>query len=73
MGEPIFECANIPIKTAARALKMDSQTVRLLLQSGMVNWGIAYRRTPKSRQYSYLIYPKKFYKETGFIYKGGSE
>lgn len=38
MSEPIFECANIPIKIAARALKMDSQTVRLLLQSGTVNW-----------------------------------
>ncbi len=71
MNEPIFECANIPVAIASKALKVDCQTVRLLLQSGAVNWGIAYRRTPKSRQYSYLIYPKKFYEETGFIYKGG--
>ena len=71
MSEPIFECANIPVAVAAKALKVDAQTVRLLLQSKVVNWGCAYHRTPKSRQYSYLIYPKKFYEETGFLYKGG--
>lgn len=67
-----FDCANVPVAVAAQALKMDCQTVRLLLQSGAVNWGIAYRRTPKSRQYSYLIYPKKFYEETGYLYKGSA-
>lgn len=72
MSEPIFECANIPVAVAAKALKVDAQTVRLLLQSEVVNWGCAYHRTPKSRQYSYLIYPKKFYEETGFLYKGGT-
>ena len=60
MSEPIFECANIPVAVAAKAL------------SEVVNWGCAYHRTPKSRQYSYLIYPKKFYEETGFLYKGGT-
>ena len=72
MSELIFECANIPIAVAAKALKVDAQTVRLLLQSEVVNWGCAYHRTPKGRQYSYLIYPKKFYEETGFLYKGGT-
>lgn len=71
MTDITFDCANVPVAVAAQALKMDCQTVRLLLQSGAVNWGIAYRRTPKSRQYSYLIYPKKFYEETGYLYKGG--
>ncbi len=71
MAEVTFNCANIPVAVAARALKMDSQTVRLLLQSGAVSWGIAYHRTPKSRQYSYLIYPKKFFEETGYFYEGG--
>ncbi len=73
MTDITFDCANVPVAVAAQALKMDCQTVRLLLQSGAVNWGIAYRRTPKSRQYSYLIYPKKFYEETGYLYKGGAE
>lgn len=73
MADITFNCANVPVAVAAQALKMDCQTVRLLLQNNLVDWGIAYRRTPRSRQYSYLIYPKKFYEETGFIYKGGAE
>ena len=43
MSEPIFECANIPVAVAAKAIKIDAQTVRLLLQSEAVNWGIAYQ------------------------------
>lgn len=46
MSEPIFECANIPVAVASKVLKVDCQTVRLLLQSDAVNWGIAYHRTP---------------------------
>lgn len=75
MSEPIFECANIPVSVCASALHVDAQTVRLLLQSGAVDWGIAYKRG-NSRQYSYLIYPRKFYEATGYIYqsdKGVSE
>lgn len=74
MKEPIFECANIPVAVAAKALRVDAQTVRLLLQSGAVDWGIAYHRQNKSKQFSYLIYPKLFYEATGYIYqpnKGG--
>lgn len=70
MAEIIFDCANVPVSVAAQALRMDCQTVRLLLQSGAVSWGIAFKRS-NSRNYSYLIYPKKFYEETGFLYKGG--
>ena len=73
MSDITFDCANVPVSVAAQALKMDSQTVRLLLQQGDVSWGCAYKRTPKSQHYSYLIYPKKFYEETGFVYKGGAE
>ena len=68
-----FAWPNFPASVTAQALKMDSQTVRLLLQQGVVSWGCAYKRTPKSQHYSYLIYPKKFYEETGFVYKGGAE
>ena len=72
MANTTFNCANIPVAVAAQALKMDCQTVRLLLQSGAVNWGMAYKRG-NSRQYSYLIYPKLFYEATGFVYKGGEK
>ena len=69
MAEITFDTANVPVAIAAKALKMDVQTVRLLLQSGAVDWGVAYRRTPKSRQFSYLIYPTLFYEATGFFYQ----
>ena len=45
------DCGSIPVAVAAKVLKMDNQTVRLLLQNGLVNWGIAYKR-PGSRQFS---------------------
>lgn len=70
-AEPTFTCARITVAEAARALKMDCQTVRLLLQNGLVNWGIAFKnKNGKSKQYSYLIYPKLFYEATGYIAKG---
>lgn len=61
------DCGNVPVAVAAKVLKMDNQTVRLLLQNGLVNWGIAYKR-PGSRQFSYIIYAKQFYEATGFQY-----
>ena len=61
------DCGNIPVAVAAKVLKMDNQTVRSLLQNGLVNWGIAYKR-PGSRQFSYIIYAKQFYEATGFQY-----
>lgn len=64
-----FNCANIPVSVAAKALGMDCQTVRILCQQGIVSWGSVFKR-PGSRRYSYLISPKKFYEETGYLYKG---
>lgn len=71
MEEPIFECANVPVAEAAKALKVDCQTVRLLLQNGIVPWGVAYR-LPGSSRFSYHISPKKFFEETGYAYRGGA-
>lgn len=58
----------ISVSTAASVLKMDAQTVRLLLRQGGVPWGTAFKR-PGSTQYSYLIYAEPFKKLTG--YKAG--
>ena len=69
MVEITFNTANVPVKVAAQALKMDCQTVRILLQQRIVPWGAAYKR-PGSQQYSYLISPRKFFEETGFLYTG---
>lgn len=59
-----FRRANMPIQVAAEALKMDPQSVRVMLQLG-----IAFKR-PGSRRYSYLISPKSFYESTGYLWKG---
>lgn len=73
MAEITFNCANVPVAVAAQALKMDCQTVRLLLQNNLVDWGMCFKRG-NSKQYTYLIYPKKFFEATGFLYvKGGAD
>lgn len=64
-----FRKANMPVAVAAKALGTDAQTVRILCQNNLVNWGAAYKR-PGSRNYSYLISPLKFYQETGFLWEG---
>lgn len=61
-----IECGVVSVAAAAAVLKLDSQTVRLLLQNKLVDWGCAYKR-PGSKQYSYLIYAKPFYEMTGYI------
>ena len=67
---PRFAKANLKISEVAQVFHMDQQTIRLMLQQGVVPWGCAYKRTPKSRQYSYLISPKKFFEETGVLIGG---
>ncbi len=64
-----FERANMPIQVAAEALKMDPQSVRVMLQMGIVPWGSAWKR-PGSHRYSYMINPKSFYEATGFLWEG---
>ncbi len=64
-----FKSANMPIQVAAEALKMDPQSVRVMLQLGVVTWGVAFKM-PGSRRYSYLISPKSFYEATGYLWEG---
>ena len=71
----ICKTGNIPVSVAAKVLGLDSQTLRLLLQNKMVDFGIAYKR-PGSRQYSYIVYAEPFYKLTGYRHKergGGNQ
>ena len=70
---PKFVKGNLKISEVAQALHMDQQTVRLMLQQGIVPWGCAYKRTPKSRQFSYLISPKRFFEETGVMIGGETD
>lgn len=55
----------VSIAEASKVLKVDCQTLRLLLQNKMVDFGIAYKR-PGSKQFSYIIYAEPFYKLTGY-------
>lgn len=67
-----IEYGNVPVAVAAQVLKMDCQTVRLLLQNKLVDWGIAYKR-PGSKMYSYIIYAQKIYELTGYSYREKKE
>lgn len=59
------ESGVIPIAVAAKVLKMDCQTLRLLLQNKMVDFGMAYKK-PGSNRFSYIIYAEPFCKLTGY-------
>lgn len=55
----------VSIAEASSVLGVEPQTLRLLLQNKMVDFGFAYKR-PGSKQYSYIIYAEPFFKLTGY-------
>lgn len=55
----------VPIAVAAEVLGMDKQTLRMLLQEKLVDFGIAFKK-PGSSQHSYLIFAVPFYNLTGY-------
>lgn len=61
--------ANLGIAEVAQSMGLDKQTVRVLIQQGVVPWGRAYKR-PGSKRWSYLISPKLFYEATGVALGG---
>ena len=63
---------NVTLNVAAKVKKMDSQTVRLLIQQNLVPWGICFKRKG-SHKFTYLIYAKQFEELTGYKYTGESE
>lgn len=66
-----FEKANLSVSEVAAVMHTDPQTIRVMLQQGIVPWGKAWKR-PGSRHYSYLISPQGFYEATG-VALGGAE
>lgn len=60
-----FTTANLSVQEAADALGFDVQTVRVMIQQGLVSWGTALKM-PGSSKYRYLISPVKFYEATGW-------
>lgn len=66
-----FKKANLTIAEVAEAMHTDPQTIRVMIQQGIVPWGKAWKR-PGSRRYSYIISPQGFYEATG-VALGGFE
>lgn len=62
--------ARLDISEVAEALSVDRQSVRLMIQGGVVPWGTCWKR-PGSKRYSYIISPQKFYDETGIALREG--
>ena len=60
-----FKEASLSIQEVAKALRMDPQTVRVLIQQNLVPWGKCVK-LPNSSNFTYLISPLKFYEETGW-------
>lgn len=70
--EPVFDSASIPVEVASKAMGIDKQTLRVMLQNNMFEWGKAIKM-PNSSQYTYWISPRLFWLATGYIYqKGGA-
>lgn len=47
------------IKAVAKLLNVSESTIRIGLQQGIFDFGVAFKRTPESKHYTYVIYPEK--------------
>lgn len=54
----------ITVQQVAKLIGKDAQTIRCGLQAGAIEYGTAWKK-PNAKNYTYLIYPKKFTECTG--------
>lgn len=47
------------LEEVAKLLGVSVSTVRIGLQQGVFDFGVAFKRSPTSRQYTYVIFPAK--------------
>lgn len=47
------------LEEVAKLLGVSVPTVRIGLQQGVFDFGVAFKRTPESRHYTYVIFPEK--------------
>lgn len=66
---PKFNGANVPVTVAARVMRKDPQFVRLCIERGLLDIGVAVKMEGSSR-YDYYISPFKLWRETGYVYDG---
>ncbi len=65
-----FDCAKCAGSGSSAGFKNGLPDRTTTIANNLVDWGIAFKRG-NSKQFTYLIYPKKFYETTGFCYQGG--
>lgn len=66
---PEFTGENIPVAVAAKIMKKDQQFIRQGMIQGVLDIGTAFKKEG-SHQYDFYISPFKFWKETGYVYRG---
>ena len=66
-----YKRGTVPLSVAAKVLRVDNQTLRLLLQNKLVDFGVAFKR-PVSMQFSYIIFVEPFFWLTGYRYSGSA-
>jgi predicted transcriptional regulator len=49
----------LTVKEVAELLGTTEQTIRVGLQQGVFPFGVAFKRSKKGKNYTYVIYPKK--------------
>ncbi len=66
VNEPKFTGRNVPINEIAKAMNKNVEFVRVGLQQGYLNFGVAFIMPGKSN-YSYYCSDKKVWEETGYF------
>lgn len=64
-----MDSKTLKVDQVAKILKVDNQTVRYLINSGKVGWGIAFQ-LPGSKRTKYLIFRDRFVSDTGIELNG---
>lgn len=63
---PPFTGRNVPIAEIAKAMGKDAQYIRVALQRGLLNFGIA-MKMENSSEFSYYCSDRKVWEETGYF------
>ena len=58
------DSVRMTVQEVADILHVDRQSVRVMIQQGVVSWGTCFKM-PNSRHYSYVISRRKFNEEFG--------
>lgn len=66
-----FKKGRLSVAETAKALQMDPQTLRVMIQQSLIPYGKAVKM-PGSSRYMYIISPRAFYEATG-VALGGME